>query len=316
MPPLRVLFFGTPAFAVPSLEALVDAGHQIVGVVTQPDRPRGRGYRVVPEAVKIAALARRFEVLQPTRLKAPELLAELRDLSPDLGVVAAYGRILPAELLAIPRLGLLNVHASLLPRWRGAAPVHRAIMAGDAVSGVTIMRVVQALDAGPMLDRAAVAIDPHETSAELESRLAVLGAARLRETIARLPVEEEPQDEALVTYAPRLERRESAISFAVPAIDLHNQIRGLHPWPLASAILGERRLVLRRSQPASTAPSGDLPGTIVAVERDALVVAALPGTIRITEVQLEGRPASTVAAFLNGHRVLAGEQLRQLPIPT
>jgi methionyl-tRNA formyltransferase len=316
MAPLRVLFFGTPAFAVPSLEALVDAGHQLVGVVTQPDRPRGRGHKVVPEAVKIAALARGLEVLQPTRLKASELLADLRALSADLGVVAAYGRILPAELLAIPRLGLLNVHASLLPRWRGAAPVHRAIMAGDAVSGVTIMRVVQALDAGPMLDRAPVAIDPNETSAELESRLAVLGAVRLRETIDKLPVEEEPQDEALVTYAPRLERRESAISFAVPAIDLHNQIRGLHPWPLASALLGERRLVLRRSQLGSTAASGDPPGTIVAVERDALVVAALPGTIRITEVQLEGRPASTVAAFLNGHRVVAGEQLRQLPIPT
>jgi methionyl-tRNA formyltransferase len=311
--PFRVLFFGTPAFAVPSLDALIEAGHHVVGVITQPDRPRGRGQKVVPEAVKVAALRRGLDVLQPARLKAPELLAGLADRQPDLGVVAAYGRILPSELLTLPRLGLLNVHASLLPRWRGAAPVHRAILAGDRVSGVTIMRVVQALDAGPMLDRASVEIHPDETSAELEARLAVLGAARLVETIARLPVEEAPQDESLVTYAARLERRESAISLARPADEVHNHIRGLHPWPLASALLGSRRLVLRRSQVADLEPHGSEPGTILAVERDAIVVATLPGRIRLTEVQLEGRPASTVRAFLNGHRIVAGDRLTPLP---
>ena len=311
--PLRVLFFGTPAFAVPSLEALVNAGHDIVGVITQPDRPRGRGQKITPEAVKVAALARGLDVLQPERLKSPELLSNLAARHADLGVVAAYGRILPGDLLALPRLGLLNVHASLLPRWRGAAPVHRAILAGDRISGVTIMRVVQALDAGPMLDQAAVDIDPDETSAELESRLAELGAARLRETIARLPVDEVPQDESLTTYAPRLERRESAISFARPALEVHNQIRGLHPWPLASALLGAHRLVLRRSRMGDPAATGAWPGTILAVEKDALVVAAAPGTVRITEVQLEGRPAVAVRAFLSGHRLVAGDRLSPLP---
>jgi methionyl-tRNA formyltransferase len=314
--PLRVLFFGTPAFAVPSLDAVVRSPHEVAAVITQPDRPRGRGQRIVPEAVKVAALAHGIDVVQPVRLRDPALLAALRDRRPDLGVVAAYGRLLPAELLAVPRLGVLNVHASLLPRWRGAAPVHRAILAGDRVTGVTIMRVVLALDAGPMLDQARVDIDPDETSAELESRLATLGAQRLRQTIDRLPIAEVPQDESLVTYAPRLERRERAIAFARPARDVHNAIRGLHPWPLASAMLSERRVVLRRSQVAHERDAGAAPGTVVAVERDGLVVAAAPGAVRLLEVQLEGRAPSAMRAFLTGHRVAAGDRFMPLPIPS
>jgi methionyl-tRNA formyltransferase len=310
---LRVLFFGTPAFAVPSLAALADAGHEIVGVITQPDRPRGRGQKVRPEAVKIAAVARGLDVLQPARLNDPDWLAALRERRPDLGVVAAYGRILPEALLVLPRLGMINVHASLLPRWRGAAPVHRAILAGDRVTGVTIMRVVRQLDAGPMLDRTAVDIDPDETSAELEARLAALGAQRLRDTVARLPVPEIPQDESLVTYAPRLERGESAIRFDRPALDVHNHIRGLHPWPLASAMLGSNRIVLRRSQVDRGGDPGAPPGTVIAVDKDAIVVAAAPGAVRILEVQLEGRAPSPVRAFLNGHRVSPGDRFTPLP---
>ena len=310
---LRVIFFGTPAFAVPSLEALVQSSHEVVAVVTQPDRPRGRGHKVVPGAVKVAALAHGLDVLQPLKLKDPALLAALGERRPDLGVVAAYGRILPADLLALPRLGMINVHASLLPRWRGAAPVHRAILAGDSVTGVTIMRVVLALDAGPMLDQARVDVDPDETSAALEARLATLGAARLRHTIDRLPVPDVPQDESLVTYAPRLERRESAITFAQSARAVHDHIRGLQPWPLASAMLDGRRIVFRRSQVASDDGAAGDPGTIVAIEKDALVVAAAPGTVRILDVQLEGRAPATVRAFLNGHRVSPGD--RFLPLP-
>src|SRR4029453_5286238 len=183
---LRVLFFGTPAFAVPTLERLIASSHTVAGVITQPDRPRGRGQRVQPEAVKRSAVAHDLPVIQPERLKDESLLHELRALDADLGVVAAYGRILPAALLALPRLGLINVHASLLPRWRGAAPVHRAILAGDRTTGVTIMRVVQALDAGPMLARVETPIEPEDTSAGLEARLATAGADLLVEVVDRL----------------------------------------------------------------------------------------------------------------------------------
>jgi methionyl-tRNA formyltransferase len=313
--PLRILFFGTPGFAVPSLDALAGSSHQVIGVVTQPDRPRGRGQKVVPEAVKIAALARGIPVFQPERLKDPAFLSALRAMAPDLGVVAAYGRILPPEILSLPRLGLINVHASLLPRWRGAAPVHRAILAGDRVTGVTIMRVVQALDAGPMLDRAEVAIGPDETSAELEARLAVLGAERLRHVVDRFDgrATEEPQDESGVTYAPRVERRESAVDWRRPAADVHNHIRGLHPWPLAAVMLNGRRLLLLRSQLADPDANAGTPGTIVGLEKDALVVAAQPGLVRILEVQLEGRAPVGVGAFLHGHRLSPGDRLEPLP---
>jgi methionyl-tRNA formyltransferase len=193
---LRIVFFGTPAFAVPSLEALAASGHVIAGVVTQPDRPRGRGHRVQPSEVKTSALGLGAEVLQPTRLREAEFRNQLTGLDADLGVVAAYGRILPSDVLAIPRLGMINVHASLLPRWRGAAPVHRAILAGDVETGVTIMRVVQQLDAGPMIAKVSTPIDPLETSSRLESRLAALGAALLVKTVAAMadgPVAETAQ---------------------------------------------------------------------------------------------------------------------------
>ena len=258
---LRVVFFGTPAFAVPSLARLIASGHEVVAVVTQPDRPRGRGRPVVPEAVKRAALEARLPVLQPERLRDPEWLATLASVRPDLGVVAAYGRILPQALLDLPRLGMINVHASLLPRWRGAAPVHRAILAGDERTGVTIMRVVLALDAGPMLARVETPIAPDETSAELESRLSGMGAGLLMETIDRLasgPVAEIAQDETAVTYASRLERRDSAIDWRRPARAVHDQIRGLHPWPLAGAILNGRRVSLLRSEVVDEGRAGSL----------------------------------------------------------
>ena len=322
--PLRTIFFGTPAFAVPSLEAILDAGHVVAGVVTQPDRPRGRGQKTSPGAVKTAALAHGLLVLQPERLKGETVPAELAALKADIGVVAAYGKILPAAILDLPPMGLINVHASLLPRWRGAAPVHRAILAGDTVTGVTIMRVVQALDAGPMLDRTETTIDPDETSAELEMRLARLGADRLRITLDRLdaarrgladPVPEVMQDDTAVTYAARLERRESRIDWARPAVVVHNQIRGLHPWPLAAAMLHGRRVLLRRARVVDAEPRERPPGTVVAVDRDSLQVATCPGAVALLEVQLEGRAPVDVRAFLNGTRVAVGDQFAAVPEP-
>jgi methionyl-tRNA formyltransferase len=313
----RVVFFGTPAFAVPALSAVFESPDQVVAVVTQPDRPRGRGQKVRPEAVKILAEARGLEILQPDRLSDDAFLSRLGALKPDLAVVAAYGRILPNRLLEMPRLGFLNIHASLLPRWRGAAPVHRAILAGDHVTGVTIMRVVPALDAGPMLASSSVDIGLEETSAELEARLAALGADLLLSTLRRMtdgPVVETPQDERLVTYAPRLSRRESPIDWARPAAAVHDQIRGLQPWPLAAALLAGRRVMFHRSQVVSDIAEAGEPGSIAEIEAEGFVVATRPGAVRILELQAEGRQPLRSAEFIRGSRLRTGLRFEPLPV--
>lgn len=314
--PLRIVFFGTPQFAVPSLTRLADSTHQVVGVVTQPDRPRGRGHQVVPEAVKVAALERHLPVLQPPTLKDDGAIEAIRAFAPDLGVVAAYGRILPRRLIDLPRLGMINVHASLLPRWRGAAPVHRAILAGDRETGVTIMRVVFELDAGPMLASTITPIGHDETSRELERRLSDLGAELLVPIVDQMAAGEVPalpQDHALGTYAARLERRESQIDWARPAETIHNQIRGLQPWPLAAAILHERRVALLRSIVLEHGAVTPAPGTIVDATRDGLLVAAGPGMLRITELQEAGRAPMSAHAYLQGRRVSPGDRFAPLP---
>lgn len=314
--PLRIAYFGTPAFAVPSLTALLASSHRVVVVVTQPDRPRGRGHKVTPEAVKRVATDAGLPVLQPDRLKDPAFRQAFEAAAPDLGIVAAYGKLLPEDLIATPGLGMINVHASLLPRWRGAAPVHRAILAGDAATGVTIMRVVKALDAGPMLAQERTAIDANETSAELERRLAHLGATLLMTAVDSLSegtAVEVPQDEALVTYAHRLERRDSQIDWARPAYEVHNRIRGLHPWPLAAAMFEDSRTLLLRSTVAHERQLDAVPGSVTAVEPDAIVVATRPGAIRLCDIQVAGRASMPVAAFLRGHTVQPGD--RFLPIP-
>src|SRR5688572_13378910 len=234
--PLRIVFFGTPDFAVPTLHALHDSRHPVVGVVTQPDRARGRGHHSQPGPVKQVADQYQMPVLQPERLRDDGFLDALRGLDADLGVVAAYGRILTDAVLTIPRLGLINVHASLLPRYRGAAPVHRAVMAGERETGVTIMRVVKALDAGPMLSTATRPIAGEETSVDVEWDLAQIGARLLVEAVDRLAAgtaREESQNDLEATYAHRLTKDDSPIDWARPARELHDQIRGLHPWPHA-----------------------------------------------------------------------------------
>jgi methionyl-tRNA formyltransferase len=312
---MRIVFFGTPAFAVPSLRNLIASGHQIAGVVTQPDRSRGRGHRVTPSPIKSLAESHGLPVLQPERLREAAVADAIRGLAPDLGVVAAYGRILPPALLDVPRLGLINVHGSLLPRWRGAAPVHRAIMAGDLDTGITIMRVVAALDAGPMLAWRTVAIGANETSAELEPRLAEVGADLLVETVDRMaagPIEEVPQDERLATYAHRLERAEREIDWQQTASTIHDRIRGLQPWPLAAALLHGHQIQFLRAEVDALAPPAAAPGTIVEVSGDSLRVAAGAGAIRLLEVKPEGRGAMTVRAFLSGRHVTAGDRFEPL----
>jgi methionyl-tRNA formyltransferase len=299
--------FGTPAFAVPTLDALLASPHRVVAVVTQPDRPRGRGRQVSAGPIKALALERGLLVLQPERLTRERFEREFDALDVDLAVVAAYGKLLPPWLLARPQLGFINVHASLLPRYRGASPVHHAVMSGDAETGVTIMRVVEALDAGPMLAKRSLAIGPDEQTAEVEPALAALGATLAIETINRMavgPVTETPQDDAQATYAPRLTKAHGLIDWSKPSREIHNQVRGLTPWPLAYSFLNGLRVIVRRSRRLPDQPAEGDPGTIVRLSAGgAAVVAGDREPLEILQLQPEGK------RVMSGHDALAGRVL-------
>jgi len=310
--PVRIVFFGTPEFAVPSLEGLIASSHAVVGVVTQPDRPRGRGQRVTDSSVKAAALRHGLPVLQPTRLRDADTMAALSAWSPDLGVVAAYGKLIPGEMLRLPRHGMINVHASLLPKYRGAAPVHRAVVNGDTATGVTIMRMVVALDAGAMMATVTRPIGSDETSDLVERDLARLGVAPLLQVIEQLAsgtAHEVPQDDSQSSYAPRLTKEEGLIDWNLPAVVIHNRVRGLHPWPHAYTYAGGSRLIVLKSRVEETAKGSD-PGTVVDVLRDGVIVAAGQGTrLKLLELQPEGRRAMAVRDFLAGHPMPVGTRL-------
>jgi methionyl-tRNA formyltransferase len=313
---LRVLFFGTPDFALVTLDALLRSRHRVVGVVTQPDKPRGRGQRITESPVKQRAQPAGLPILQPLRLNDESSLNQMAALDPDLGVVAAYGRILTDRVLAMPRLGLLNVHGSVLPQYRGAAPVHRAVIAGDTDTGVTIMRVVQALDAGPMLAVARRPIGPDETSEQIEQALAHLGADLLVTTIDELlsgRIRETPQDETLATYAKRLTKDDGIVDWSWTADRLHNLIRGLHPWPHAFTFLHQRRVILHRSSVAAVLPPNADPGTVLEAHGDRLMVATGGGALDLLEIQAEGKRKMPVREFLAGHSVAVGERLAPAP---
>jgi methionyl-tRNA formyltransferase len=309
---LRIAFFGTPAFAVPTLTALLGAGQEIVGVITQPDRPRGRGQKISPAPVKALAVEEGLRVLQPARLARDAFEAEFAALVADIGVVAAYGKILPEWLLNQPPLGMINVHASLLPKYRGAAPVHRAVLAGDAETGVTIMRVVKALDAGPMLAQAVQPIAANDTSGAVEQSLARLGAALLVETLPAIATGtgvETPQDESRATYAPRLTKDEGLVDYSRPAAAIHNQIRGLQPWPRAFTFLDGARLVLHEARVSADAAGEARPGTILRTDRGLTVAAGDRRAIDVIELQPEGRRVMTAREFVAGHPGLIGRRL-------
>jgi methionyl-tRNA formyltransferase len=314
-PSLRVVFFGTPSFAVPTVDALLSSHHTVIAIVTQPDRPRGRGQRTTASPVKERAVGARVPVLQPQVVKTGEFTTELSALNPDIAVVAAYGQILTEQLLAIPRFGMINVHASLLPRYRGAAPIHRAIIAGESTTGVTIMRMVRALDAGPMIATEQIAIGQDDTSVDVEDRLARTGAALLVRTlddIAAGRAHETPQDDSAATYAARLSKDDSRVDWNRPARDIHNLIRGLHPWPHAVTFLAGSRLILHRSQP-SHAASTPTPGTILDASGDRLSIATGSGVLDLLEIQAEGKRPMRVREFLAGHPLTPGARLQPSP---
>ncbi|MFO7542679.1 MAG: methionyl-tRNA formyltransferase [Thiobacillus sp.] len=301
---MRILFAGTPPFAAAALNALAEAGHDIVQVLTQPDRPAGRGMKLSPSAVKQAAQARGLPVYQPVSLKAPEVQAELRAVDADVMVVAAYGLILPQAVLDLPRLGCLNIHASLLPRWRGAAPIQRAILAGDAETGITIMQMDAGLDTGAMLNTVVVPIRDSDTAASLHDTLAEVGAASIVATLADLPARvPEAQDDAQATYAAKLSKAEAQLDWTQPATENARAVRAFNPVPGAWTRLDGVPLKVWAAQACDG--SGQ-PGVVLRAEGDQLVVACGSDALALQEIQPAGSKRMTAAAFLAGRALPPG----------
>jgi len=299
----RILFMGTPDFAVSSLDALMEAGYHVIGVVTQPDRPVGRKQIMTPPPVKEAAIRHGLPVLQPERIKAEEALAEVMALEPDLIVTAAYGQILPKKLLEAPRFGCINVHASLLPKYRGGAPIHKCIVEGEKESGVTIMYMVEALDAGDMLSKVIVPIEERDTVGSLHDKLAVAGSALLIDTLPALLAGElkaEAQNHEAATFAPNIKRSDERIDWSRTAEQIYNQVRGLNPWPVAFTNYQGKVWKVWWVEKFQTTGSTAAPGTILAREEDGLVIACGSGAVKITELQPEGKKRMSALDFLRG----------------
>ncbi|WP_122710564.1 methionyl-tRNA formyltransferase [Pseudomonas viridiflava] len=300
--PLRIVFAGTPGFAAEHLKALLDSPHRIVAVYTQPDRPAGRGQKLMPSPVKQLALEHNVPVMQPPTLRAPEAQAELADLKPDLMVVVAYGLILPQVVLDIPRLGCINSHASLLPRWRGAAPIQRAVQAGDAESGVTVMRMEAGLDTGPMLLKAVTPITAQDTGGTLHDRLAELGPPAVLQAIAGLAdgsLIGEVQDDSLANYAHKLNKDEARIDWTRPADELERLVRAFNPWPICHSTLNSEALKVLA---AALAEGQGAPGTILSASKDGLIVACGENALRLTRLQMPGGKPLSFTDLFNSRR--------------
>lgn len=302
---LSIVFAGTPAFAVPALEALCQSHHRVRAVYTQPDRPAGRGQQLTMSPVKQVALAHALPVEQPVTLREAEALSQLRAWQADVMVVVAYGLLLPADALAAPRLGCLNIHASLLPRWRGAAPIQRAIQAGDTETGVCIMQMEQGLDTGPVLLERRIPIEPQDTAQSLHDRLAQLGAAALLEALAGVAdgsLRAQSQADA-VTYAAKLTKDEARIDWGQSAVTIDRQVRAFNPWPVAETRYRGQQLRVWEAAPLAT-QSDAAPGTVVAIHRDGIDVATGAGTLRLLRVQAAGRKAVAAAEFARGQALV------------
>ena len=306
---MRIVFWGTPAFALPALRALGDEGHDVLAVVTQPDRPAGRGRELHQSAVKAEAVAEGIPVLQPEKARDPAFVEELRALAPDLSVVVAYGQILKPEVLSIPTLGSVNIHGSLLPALRGAAPVQWAIIRGLEATGVTIMRMDAGLDSGPMLLRVEEPIEPDESACELAGRLAEIGAEALVEALALIEAGQlvpEEQDHSLATYAPKLDREQARLDWSLPAAEVSRWIRGLDDVPGAWSPLGAMGPV-KLFRPAVDGAGGE-PGRVLEAGDEGVLVACGEGAVRIREVQPPGKRRMPAADWVRGRGVSAGDR--------
>ena len=306
---MRVVFMGSPEFAVSTLRALAGSPeYEVAAVFTQPDRPAGRGKKLAGPPVKKLAEELGLAIFQPEKVRSDEAYAQLVELAPTVIVVVGYGQIIPQRIIDLPPHGCVNVHSSLLPKYRGAAPVNWSIVRGETETGVCTMKIVKKLDAGDVLLCRKTAIGPNETASELTARLAPMGAELLLETLAGLPagsITPQPQDESLMTYAPMMKREDGFIDWSLPAPEIHNRVRGFDPWPGAFTTFGGKRLQVRRCVLAEGAGE---PGEILAAS-DVLTVACGSGAIAATEVQPDGKARMTAAAFVNGYRAKVGDRL-------
>jgi len=306
---IRTVFMGTPDFAIPTLQGLIDRGVDLCAVFTQPDRPKGRGRQLSSPPVKVLAEQAGIPVHQPGKLRDPQAVAQLKALAPDLIVVVAYGQILPKSVLEIPRYGCINVHASLLPRYRGAAPINKAVMEGEKSAGVTTMLMDEGLDTGDMLVKKSTAVAPEETAGALHDRLSLLGREAMEETLERIcrgTLEAEPQDDARSSYAPMLKKEDGRIDWRRSAEEIHNQVRGLDPWPGAYTHLDGQVLKIARTVPGE---GGGEPGTVLAAGAEGVRIACGEGTLLVRELQLPGKKRLSAAEFLRGCSLSAGTRL-------
>lgn len=316
---MRVVFMGTPAFAVPSLEALANSDHEVVGVVTQPDRPKGRGQAVVSCPVKELALSKGLPVRQPDKIKSPEFLQQLAEWKPDVIAVTAFGRILPKTILDLPPMGCVNVHGSLLPAYRGAAPIQWALIHGDTETGITTMLMDEGMDTGAVLLQQTIPIEPEDTALELGARMAQAGGALLVETLTRLAAQTVvpcAQDHSRATMAPLLKKEDGVIDWTQPATEIANRIRGLSPWPGSFTFHYEHRLIIRKGRvdaKGGPAGGGQRPGTILAVGPKSFWVETGEGRIEVLEVQPANKKRMSVEQFLLGYTLRAQDTLSLQP---
>ena len=311
----RIIFMGTPDFSVPALQALIDGPDQMVAVITQPDRPKGRGKKLTPPPIKILAEFYNIPVLQPTKIRTEEFADKLRSYNPDLIIVAAYGRILPASILDLPHLGCINIHGSLLPRHRGAAPIQWAILADDKEAGVTIMQMDVGMDTGDILHPVSIPVPDDETSGGLFNKLSILGGTALLQALDLLRQDKLPpikQDHSLATEAPPLKKKDGCIDWSRSAREIHCLIRGMDPWPTAYSFLNGKRFRFFAPLVFDT-KSGQQPGFIIQADSEGLLLATGSGSLLVREIQPEGKKRMTVAAYLCGQKLDSKQQF--LPTP-
>jgi methionyl-tRNA formyltransferase len=304
MSSLNIVFAGTPEFGIPCLDALIQSSHHLKAIYTQPDRPAGRGRKLQASAIKEWAIAHEIPVYQPLNFKSPEAVAELEALQPDLMIVIAYGLILPQVVLDMPRLGCINVHASLLPRWRGASPIQQAILHGDTHSGVTIMQMDAGMDTGAMLAKVECPITDSDTAGSLHDKLASLSAAPLLTTVdllASAKAQAEPQDNALATYAKKINKEDGRIDWSNSAVTIDRQIRAFNPWPIAYTTLGEEHLRVHQAK-VVTLKTQDAPGTIVQLDKKGMLVVTSEGGLLVETIQFPAAKAVSVADWLNSRK--------------